>query len=288
MSERSPSGRTAIWCVSDWHSMYPNEATLDDVEFLVSSPNRLDVFDEIRTASQPRHELRERTDASRVTLSRILGDLEDRGWIARMEGDYGPTAEGAVVADEVAQLFANLAAIRGLRGTLEWLPVDLFDFDLSCLGDARVLASTDRNLTAAITHAATRVGEADRVRNVATGVSAEVVDAYLEGATHDDRSLETVFHASVFDTIRDDPTLRNQLDELLGSDRITVRRYDGEEPPVMLTICDDVVVMCGRPDSRSPPEGLETANPRVRWWAESYYDGIRADATPVSADPFTA
>lgn len=268
--------------------MYSDESTLDDVEFLVSSPNRLDVFDAIRVASRPRHELRESTDASRVTLSRILGDLEDRGWIERIDGEYALTPEGSVVSGEVARTFANLEAIDALDATLEWLPVDLFDFDLACLSDATVLSSTKRDLTAAITHTATRVREASTVRNVATGISAEVVDAYLEAAERSDRSLETVLYDSVFDVVDGDEILQARLDSMVRADQITVYQLDGEEPPVMLTICDGVVVVCGQSDTQSPPEGLESTNETVRAWAESYFDEIRADATPVAPDAFTA
>ena len=268
--------------------MYSDPSTLDDVAFLVSSPNRLDVFGAIRTTPRPRHVLRERTDASRVTLSRILGDLEARGWIERRAGEYTLTPRGTVVQREVAQLFANLEALDGLEDSLPWLPVESFDFDLACLTDATVVTSTERNVTAAITHMATCVREATRVRNVARGISAEVVAAYLEAATHEDRSLETILCSSVFETIRDDATLQEQLHAMLASDRITVRRYDGPEPPIILTVADDVVHMCGQSNPKSPPESLETSNDRVRRWAVSYIDDIRARATPVPLDAFTA
>lgn len=268
--------------------MYSDPSVLDDIEFLVSSSNRLDVFDAIRTTPRTRHELRERTDASRVTLSRILGDLEDRNWIARVDGRYESTPEGTIVATEVARLFANLDAVSELNGTLQWLPTEQFDFELGSLADASVITSTDRELTAAITHTADRVREASRVRNVATGISSEVVDAYLEAATHDDRSLETVVHASVFDVIEDDSGLRHRFQGMLDAETITVRRYDGDTPPIMLTICDDVVLMCGRSDERSPPEGVETSDHAVRSWADSYFETLRANAPRVERDAFTA
>ena len=268
--------------------MYSDPSTLDDIEFLVSSPNRLDVFDAVRLAPQPRHQLREHTDASRVTLSRILSDLEDRHWIERRGGEYVPTPRGNVVSGEVAQLFANLEALDGLDDILSWLPVELFDFDLACLADATVLTSTERNLTAAITETVSCVREATYVQNVARGISAEVIEAYLEAATHDDRSLETILCGSVFDTIKDDEPLQAQLQGMLASDRITVRRFDGPDPPIILTIADDIVLMCGQSNPQSPPDALKTTNEAVYAWAESYIDGVRAAATPVTSNPFTA
>lgn len=267
--------------------MYSDPATLDDIEFLVSSPNRLKVFDVIRTAPRPRHEISERIDASRVTLSRILRDLENRRWIERSGGEYDTTPRGEVVASEVAQLFANLEALDGLEDALPWLPIELFDFDLACLTDATVVTSTKRNLTAAITRTATHVREATRVRNIARGISAEVIEAYLKAAQHDDRSLETILCSSVFDTIRDDVTLKAQLRAMLESDQITVRRYDGQEHPIILTVADDFVLMCGQSNPQSPPDVLETADESIRAWADRFIDGISAEATTVTSDAFT-
>lgn len=163
--------------------MYSDPSVLVDVEFLLGSANRLDVLDAIHTAPRDRHELRERTGASRVTCSRVLGDLEDRSWIVRRNGTYQLTPRGAAVAREIERLFDNLEAVDGLDGTLQWLPIEQFDFELGRLADATVITSTDRELTAAITRTADRVRDTTRVRNVATGISAEVVDAYLDAAT---------------------------------------------------------------------------------------------------------
>lgn len=268
--------------------MYSNSATLDDVEFLVGSANRLAVLDAISAVPRARHELREVTDASRVTLSRVLSDLEERNWIVRTGETYETTTEGAVVAAEFARLFANVEAIDGLADALGWLPVDEFDFELASLAEASLIASTDRDLTAAITHTADRVREATRVRNVATGISSEVADAYLEAAAHDDRSLETVVHASVFDAAAPDGETGRRLRAMVEAENLAVRRFDGAEPPVMLTVCDDVVLLCGRSDSRSPPEGVESTNGAVRAWADSYFESLRCEAKMVRADPFTA
>lgn len=268
-------------------SMHRDPDVLDEVEFLVRSANRLDLLAAIRDRPRTRRELRAVTDSSRVTLSRILGDLEDRGWIERVDGRYEPTPEGSVVAREVARLFDNLGTVENLGETLRWLPVEAFDFELARLADATVVTPTERDLTAPITRTARRVREARRVRNVATGVSAEVIDAYLADAEWD-RSCESVLHARVFDFVEGDPNLCRKLAELVAVDHVSVYRYDGEEPPVMLTVCDDVVVLCGRSDSRSSPEGVETDDPAVRAWATDAFESYRENAEPVDTGAFTA
>lgn len=150
---------------------YAGTTRLDDVEFLVRSTNRLDVLDAIRTAPRSRDELREDTDVSRVTLSRILADFEDRRWIARRNGHYESTPEGTVVAAEVGRLFGNLAAVDALGPTLRWLPTERFDFELGRLAGAEVMVPDGHDLTAQIRWVSGRIAEANRVRAVATWVA---------------------------------------------------------------------------------------------------------------------
>lgn len=267
--------------------MYPDASALEDVEFLVRSTNRLATLDALAGATRTRNQLREATGSSRVTMSRILGDLEDRGWAVRTDEGYEATPAGAAVARELRRLFGNLDAVGGLGSTLRWLPVGEFDFELSRLRDAAVLVPTDTDLTATVTRMARRVREAERVRNVATGISAPVVDAYLDAAAAGDRSLESVMHARVFGLVEDDPELAERLRAMVAADPITVRRYDGDAASVMLTICDDLVLFCGRsPDARAP-EVLETDDDRVRTWAERYFERLRADAEPLEVGAFT-
>lgn len=275
--------RTAIYHPRLLQAMYTSQSTLDDVSFLVRSSNRLAVLEAVREGPRPRHELRAVADASRVTLSRILGDLEDRGWVVRTGDGYEATPEGAVVAREVRRLFANLEAVGDLSLALQWLPVDLFDFDLAALSGATVVTPTDRDLTATVTWMGRRVRGARRVRNVATGVSAEVVDAYLDAAARGDRAIESVFFGHVFDVVAADPTLQEKVATMVDSDGITVRRYDGDATPVLVTICDEVVLLCGRPEEASTPEVIETTDPEVLAWAESYFETVRADSEPVES-----
>lgn len=59
-----------------------DQASIKDITFLARSEHRIAVLDALQEAPRARHELRELTGASRVTVNRVLDDLEDRGWIA--------------------------------------------------------------------------------------------------------------------------------------------------------------------------------------------------------------
>lgn len=267
--------------------MSPDAPPADDVRFLLRSANRLDVLSAVHDAPRTRHELREATGSSRVTVSRILGDLEERSWVDRVGDRYEATARGSVVAREVTRTFENLAAVDTLGETLSWLPVERFDFELSRLADATVVTPTERDLTATVTLVSTRVREAERVRNVAPGISAEVVDAYLESARREGHRLETVLGAPVVELAREDPDLRGRVAELCETDRVTVRRYDGDEATTLVTICDDVVLFCGQPEGGSVPQAVETTDEAVREWAASHVDAIWSAARPLEFAAFT-
>lgn len=80
----------------------------DDVEFLANSWNRFEVLDAVAESPRTRTELKELTNVSRVTLSRVLSDLEDRGWIVRETDRFEATNNGAVVAAAVSRLLDRL------------------------------------------------------------------------------------------------------------------------------------------------------------------------------------
>lgn len=58
-------------------SIGPIDSSLEAVEYLARSPSRVKILDLIRNAPRTRDELKEATDVSRVTLTRILNELED-------------------------------------------------------------------------------------------------------------------------------------------------------------------------------------------------------------------
>ena len=59
------------------------DTALDDIAFLANSDNRVAVFERLVDGSRHRDELTDQVDASRVTIARILRELEAREWITR-------------------------------------------------------------------------------------------------------------------------------------------------------------------------------------------------------------
>lgn len=272
-----------------WHDISDGGSTaLEDIEFIARSPHRIEVLGALAEAPRTRHELRERAEVSRVTISRLLDDLDERGWVVHDNGQYEATARGRVVAREFARLRANLTVGDRLEEALEWLPVEEFDFDLARLHDADVLpASSWENQTGAIRHAAECVHDANHIRGTAIGFSHEVVDAIHELVVEDEGTFQAVIDRAAFRMIQNDEGLRRRFTDILRSENGTLHRYTGPDPLHMVMTFDDLVVICGHVDDGPPPGTLETAATEVHAWAESYFEGALLASDPVQADMLT-
>lgn len=262
--------------------MYPS---LDDVGYLARSPSRVRVLEALEEAPRERRELTALTDVSRVTLSRTLANLEDRGWIEQRNGRYDVTEPGAFIAREFTQLLANVDTLQALDAAVAWLPIERFGFDLACLSDAKVTTSSWTDHTASIRRVADIVRGSQRVLGTASGVSREVVEALHENALHGDGTVQLVLDRTALEIVRSEAALRSQLKEMVEAGA-EVARFDGDEPLLMVTVCDGTVLLCGH-DKDGPPTGtLETTNEDVLAWAISYFDNVHPAGAPLEADVF--
>lgn len=263
-----------------------DQASLEDITFLTRSEHRIAVLDALSEAPRARHELRELTGASRVTVNRILDDLEDRGWVARQNGRCEATAKGAFVADEVTGLVSNLAVSEQLDDDLRWIPTEVFDFDLAHLRDAEVFRKSDwEDHTETIGRIRAFVDQSSRIWGTAVGFSHDVVDAIKEATTEGDASFEVVIEESTLRMIHDDSVLRQRFREILGAEQTSIDLYTGESPLHMVMVLDRTVMVCGKPSGEGPRPGwIRTDDDTVRSWAKSYYESALDDSTPIDAD----
>ncbi len=256
----------------------------DAIEFLARSPHRVEVLEALAERPRTRHELKELADVSRITIARLLDDLQEWQWIVQDDGQYEATARGRLVSREFSRLRANLTVGDQLDDALQWLPVDEFEFDLARLHDADVLrASSWESQTEAIRHAANCVHGAEHIRGTAIGFSHEVVDAIRELVVEGEGSFEVVVDETALGMIRNDDGLRERFQDILGSQNGTLHRYTGSTPLHMVTTFDDLVVICGHVDEGPPPGTLETTDTKVHEWARSYFESARSESATIGA-----
>lgn len=260
------------------------EGQLETVEFLSRSPARVKVLDAIQEESRTRRELKGLTDVSRVTLSRILANFEDRGWINRTNGKYEINPEGEFVATELTQLLENMEMAEELDGAMQWLPIKEFDFDLCRLRDGKVTTADWGDHTAQIRRVADIIRGSDRIIGTASGVSRDVLNAVWETTVKDDSSFEGILDTTALDIVSSDPEIEKQFLDVMETGA-EIHRYEGDkEPLIMLMICDDTVILCGHDQDGPPPGMFETTDERIRSWAESYFRSIRKDSVEMDSE----
>lgn len=263
-----------------------------DIEFLASSWNRLEVLEAITLEPRTRIDLRGLTEVSRVTLSRILADLEDAEWITRKNDHYEATPNGMFVTSEVTSTLVNLGTASQLGSIMEWLPIDRFDFDLVHLHDATIITPTFDNFTAQSKRLTDLVHESDRIRGIGTGIDHEFMGALWDACVNGDLELELILKDELFDSILKNNDLRQQFVDMIDAETVQIYRYDGDEPLTMVGIHDgvrsgdDVVMLCGQHQEGAPPGTIESTDETVRTWAESFFDTIRKSSHPIEKPTF--
>jgi predicted transcriptional regulator len=88
------------------------EQTLEDIQFLANSANRVRVLDSLAIEPATRRELQDSTGVPRSTTARVLDEAEDRGWVASEGSHYEITPLGEVM---VAEFSAYRETTKGIQ-----------------------------------------------------------------------------------------------------------------------------------------------------------------------------
>lgn len=262
---------------------------LEDIEFLARSPNRVEVLESLAEAPRTRHELRDRTDVSRITIRRMLEDFEERGWIVGEDGQYEATSRGRFVANEFSRLHSNVVAADYLGDAVSWLPVEKYGFDLWHLRDADVTGTNSwEDHKTAIQRVADVVEDTTRLWGVTTGFTHEVLENIAEITVEGDASFEAVVTPSAVRIAREDDEMWENFRSIVRSETNDVRRYASDDLSRIFIVGDDTVVLCGHSEHGPPPGAVETDNEAVRSWLRSHFESLHERADPVDAEVVAA
>ncbi len=261
------------------------ESSLEPVEFLARSPSRVRVLDRLRDHPLTRGELREVTDASRTTLSRMLADFEERGWIERADHRYHVTPEGAYLANEITGLIENVEAVQMLGGALQWLPVDDFEFDLRRLRDAEIV-TLSWNDPASLRAIAEELTGATRVRSVATTMSRDVVDIVRDITVDGEAAYDGVLTSRALAIAEDHPDIQRKLRDILDSEQGAIYRHEGSIDLSMVLRFDSEAMVCSHGWGGPELQAVRSDDDAFLEWVNSYIDNLKADSEPLTPDSF--
>lgn len=154
---------------------------LEDIRFLADSESRFAALEALAAGPRTRAELRNTTEASKATLSRLLGDFESRGWVAREGNRYALTPLGEYVSSTFVNLHDHMTTASDLRELLPWFPLGELDvwFDLEVLTGARITAATPDNPMAPVA----RVLDIERESTLTNTLADRLPEPCIKGDT---------------------------------------------------------------------------------------------------------
>ncbi|WP_459193206.1 helix-turn-helix transcriptional regulator [Halosimplex sp. J119] len=275
--------------VEDHLSVARRVANRDDaietVAFLARSKHRIHVLSLLSDGGRPRDEIAEELDATRVTLSRILGDLEDRELIARQlpGNSYELTRYGGSVSRDFRRLLGTVSVGQVDAAVLDRLPVDWLDFDLRCLTTAELVTgngddpmSAARAVASSVRHSSTRLA----LLGTFLSLPFHTFEDALRNGDEPDGAV--VFDANVTQTIADDPTLSEQWRKIEAMAERTVYYSIDQQIPCGIAVHDDETAFLTI--DRKADNGfyvLRSTHPDVVEWANRTITDWRAEAIPL-------
>lgn len=258
---------------------------LDEIAFLANSENRVAIFEAI--AERPRHrdEIRAQVDASRVTIARILRELEARNWIENSGKEYAVTPLGEWICDEFTRLVEEMESEHQLRAPLQWLPAEVVTFDVRCLRDAEIILLDGSDATALIRRIVKFHRSGDRIRGLARESAPEAIENQWELTVHGDTRVELVITPEIMDSIRDHSPTAQRFREMLAEENANYFVY--EDIPISVGIVNGAVGINLADEQGTLKGGVKTENETVHAWAVNLFETYRDKARPVESDAIT-
>jgi len=259
---------------------------IEDIAFLANSENRVAVLKTLVEAPRTRHELRDEVDASRVTIARILRELEARNWIEHSGQAYAVTQLGDWICNEFTSLVDEVEAEHRLRQALRWIPSGLLTFDVQYLRDAETVLLEGSDPTAVVRRFVRFHHESERVFGCTRCVAPPLIEKHWQLTVDGDTLVEQVLTPGALETVLDYPTAEQQLHEML--DEPNAHYFIGENIPISVGIVDGAVAINLTDEEKVQKGVLVTENETVHTWAVDLFETYRDEARPVESDTLTA
>ena len=262
------------------------DVDLEAVAFIARSENRLEILHSLATEPRTRDELQAETGASRVTVSRIVAELDRRGWIVEAKDGYRVTAVGRSIANEVRTLRETLEAADVLGPFATALPSEFMTLDVRHFREAELVHASESDPLAVARVAADLMADADRAQVLASAVTSDTMDAQIRAVRDDGQVSEVVLTTNAVGAIRDDEGLIERFQTVLALDGVSAFETDAALP-VSMGIYDEATVALGVIGNASVPTAtLLSRDETVLSWALDTFERYRGGAHPLRREDF--
>jgi predicted transcriptional regulator len=261
----------------------PSPTPLDDIAFLARSSHRVAVLDVLADGPRTRGEIREATEISQPTLTRILGGFEDRSWVEKRGQNYGLTPFGSLLGEEFGTLHETVETMHRLETIGPHLPLGEMEFDVRLLRDATITLPRPPDVYAHLRRGEDLVSAASRVRWLGATFSLDSLPKQRELVLERGQTQEIIIADDALESMLSHTEAVPVVRELLATGAVTVYRYAGEIP-FSLVLADDVVGIVPYNDADLPCALVDTGDETVREWVVDTLDDYRSRAERVSVD----
>ena len=258
------------------------DTALDDIAFLANSDNRVAVFERLVDGSRNRDELIDQVDASRVTIARILRELEAREWITRSGQECAVTPLGEWVYEEFTHLVDEMEAEHRVREAMQWLPPDLLPFDIRSLRGAELILVDETDATVLVRRILEFHRSGDRIRGIARESAPAFIENQWELTVQGDTRVQLVITPEIVETIRDHQPTARRFREMLSQENAHYFVY--EDIPISVGIVNGNVGINLTDEQGTLKGGLKTDNETVHAWAVDLFERYQEKSRPVEPD----
>ncbi|WP_232701464.1 helix-turn-helix transcriptional regulator [Halobacterium wangiae] len=256
------------------------ERSLDEIAYLSRSENRVRVLDVLTSDALTRRELEAETGASQATLSRVLEDFRDRGWVSKEDALYEATAFGTWISNAVSGLQEAVRVGEDLREVAPLLPTTVDGFDVRWLADAEVVTPTQTEPNAPMDRVENELQTGRDVRVLSYAYNRNCLDANVAAVQERGQRYEGVYTDDAIRSLYEEPEWRDQLESILDADTVTISVYDGAVP-CSVEVVDGEVHLILRDDQGVVRAVVASGSTPLREWAESLFEQYLEDAEPV-------
>ena len=249
----------------------------DDIEFLVRSKNRIAVLDALIDEAATRPQLRARLGVERVTLGRILQDLEDRRWVTAENDTYQATFLGTMIAEEFLEFRSFMAFARELREFVRHLPDAPLGFPVERLRGSTITTGSEGDPYRPVRRFMDLLRNTDTLRGYDTTTIAPLYVEEIREEILGGMRTTIVYRPPVIEQIVTDH--REAVAEANETGHLSL--HVAEDLPFGLAIFDDRVGIGAYDESGVLRAFVDTDDPAVREWAIDSYESHLEAATPL-------
>jgi predicted transcriptional regulator len=256
----------------------------DDIRFLARAEPRIRAIRLLAKRPCSRDELIDVLDISRATLSRLLRQFEDRGWVEQDGQQYTTTRFGTAIADDISSLTETVTTTQEVQPLDEYLPFDELGLEIHQIRGATITKATSSDPSAPARQVGQILESSNRTRILKHAIDPNASRPHYEAVIEGQQRTEVVLTRDAIRTVTQNSETRQWFEEMVTND-VPLYRYDGSLP-VNLKIVDDTVLLTPSDENGLIVALVECENEDILSWATDLFESYCSQATRVGMDAF--